>query len=362
MSLQLRFAPYTLHFNFAAGTSRGVFHHKKVWFIKLYEENDNSLFGLGEVAPIDRLSVDYNVSFEEELDKLSVAIRRSALPKNTEAVYKLVASLVPQELPSIRFALETAFLDLIHGGDREIFKNDFFKKHQKIPINGLVWMGDESFMKEQIDTKLAAGFSCLKMKIGAIDFVKERDLLRYIRKKYPKDKLTLRVDANGAFPTEECMLKLKALEEFDLHSIEQPIMPRQPEAMYLLCLKSKIPIALDEELIGINGRQNKIDLLKEIKPAYIILKPGLIGGFQSAAEWIDIAESLKIGWWITSALESNIGLNAICQFTAQYATTMHQGLGTGQLYENNIPSPLTIKGDHVFYSQEGNWDFTRVEF
>ena len=185
MSLQLRFAPYTLHFNFAAGTSRGVFHHKKVWFIKLYEENDNSLFGLGEVAPIDRLSVDYNVSFEEKLDKLSVAIRRSALPKNTEEVYKLVASLVPQELPSIRFALETAFLDLIHGGVREIFQNIFFKKQQKIPINGLVWMGDEAFMKEQIDTKLAAGFSCLKMKIGAIDFEKERDLQNELAKDEP---------------------------------------------------------------------------------------------------------------------------------------------------------------------------------
>lgn len=362
MSLQLKFTPYTLKFNFAAGTSRGVFHEKTVWFIKLYNEDDPLTFGLGEVAPIDRLSIDYSASFEIVLDKLASSISSCAMPANEGEVFNKVQELVPLELPSVRFALETAMLDLLYGGKREIFKNNFFSKEKKIPINGLVWMGDEDFMKSQIDLKIKSGFTCIKIKIGALDFETECKLLRYIRKNYPGKKLTVRVDANGAFRTEECMLKLRGLEQFDLHSIEQPIMPRQPEAMALLCLKTKLPIALDEELIGVYGKQDKTDLLNEIRPAYIILKPGLIGGFQSTKEWIEIAENMGIGWWITSALESNIGLNAICQFTAQYKIKTHQGLGTGQLFENNIPSPLTIEGENILYSQEGNWDLTRVVF
>lgn len=362
MSLQLKFTPYTLKFNFAAGTSRGVFHEKTVWFIKLYQGDDPLTFGLGEVAPIDRLSVDYSASFEVVLGKLATKISSCPMPAKEEEVFDRVEELVPRELPSVRFALETAMLDLINGGSREIFKNAFFRKEKKIPINGLVWMGDEDFMKGQIDLKIKSGFNCIKIKIGALDFETECKLLGYIRQNYPGKKLTVRVDANGAFRTEECMLKLKALEKFDLHSIEQPIMPRQPESMALLCIKTKLPIALDEELIGINGKANKTNLLNEIKPAYIILKPGLVGGFRSTMEWIEIAESMGIGWWITSALESNIGLNAICQFTSRYKIKTHQGLGTGQLYENNIPSPLAIEGENILYMQDGNWDLTRVAF
>ncbi|MFT7159999.1 MAG: o-succinylbenzoate synthase [Bacteroidia bacterium] len=362
MSLKLLFTPYILKFNFDAGTSRGVLKEKEVWFLKLFKEGNNATYGIGEVATIERLSVDYNVSFEDVLVKISAALSRCNLPNNSDEIFAFVQELVPEQLPAVRFALETAMLDLLNGGQRMIFENDFYKSSKEIPINGLIWMGDEAFMKEQIDAKLEAGFSCIKMKIGAIDFEAECQLLRYIRKNYPKEKLILRVDANGAFRTEDCMLRLKALEEFDLHSIEQPIMPKQPESMTLLGVKAKVPIALDEELIGINGRQQRTDLLEEIRPDYIVLKPGLLGGFKSASEWIEIAESLSIGWWITSALESNVGLNAICQFTAQYQNAMHQGLGTGQLFENNIPSPLKVKGEHVIYDPKGHWDLTGVDF
>lgn len=362
MSLKLLFTPYTLKFNFDAGTSRGVLREKEVWFLKLFEEGNNTIYGMGEVATIERLSVDYNASFEDALAKIARALSRYNLPNNAEEILAFVSELVPESLPAIRFGLETAMLDLLNGGKRLIFENGFYTEGKDIPINGLIWMGDEAFMKEQIDAKLEAGFSCIKMKIGAIDFEAECQLLRYIRKNYPKEKLILRVDANGAFRTEDCMLRLKALEEFDLHSIEQPIMPKQLESMTLLGIKSKVPIALDEELIGINRKQQRIELLKEIRPDYIVLKPGLLGGFKSTAEWIDIAEGLNIGWWITSALESNVGLNAICQFTAQYDNSIHQGLGTGQLFENNIPSPLKVNGHHIHYNQKGHWDLTGMEF
>ena len=362
MSLQLLFTPYNLKFKFAAGTSRGTLTEKQVWFVKVFDESNRSVFGIGEIATLARLSIDYLADFDEQLNKLAKSIGTHRLPSTEQEAYDLVHLLVPQSLPSLRFALEIALLDLINGGNREIFANNFFKGVLSIPINGLVWMGDGPFMKEQIDAKLKAGFSCLKMKIGAIDFDAECNLLRYIRKSYPPEKLTLRVDANGAFSTEDCLLKLKALEEFGLHSIEQPIMPRQPEAMNLICAKSRIPVALDEELIGVNGRNAKEKLLKEIEPAFIILKPGLLGGFYSTKEWIEIAERQNIGWWITSALESNVGLNAICQFTANYDVKMHQGLGTGQLFENNIPSPLNTNGDQISYHTDGYWDLSRLEF
>ncbi|MFY0651734.1 MAG: o-succinylbenzoate synthase [Cyclobacteriaceae bacterium] len=362
MALKLQYLPYNLKFKFDAGTSRGVLREKEVWYIKVFDEDHPKIFGLGEVATIERLSLDYDISFEEELEKLSAAIKEKRLPGTEEEVYELVQELVKVEHPSIAFALETALLDLMHGGRRLIFENNFYQGKSRIPINGLIWMGEKDFMKEQIDAKLRSGFTCLKVKIAALDFQDELELLRYIRSNYPKEKLTLRVDANGGFRTEDCMLRMKALEEFDLHSIEQPIMPKQSEAMSLLCKKTNIPIGLDEELIGISDIHEKEQLLNDIQPAYIILKPGLIGGFRSTKEWIELAESKDIGWWITSALESNVGLNVICQFTAKYEPADHQGLGTGQLFENNIESPLSIAGEYVSYSLKGSWDLTRLEF
>lgn len=355
MSLILDFKPLTLDFKFDAGTSRGVLKQKVSWLLKVYDHDKKYEFGIGEVAPLVGLSEDDKADMAFELEQLCLSLSESTLPATENEVLDLAEKLVPNRLPSIKFGLETALLDLLHGGRREIFQNGFYNGQLEIPINGLVWMGDEAFMKKQIDEKIASGFRCIKIKIGALDFDRELSVLRYIRSNCNKNDLTLRVDANGAFSTQKALLQLQKLEEFDLHSIEQPIMPRQRMSMQLLCVKSKTPIALDEELIGVHGRANKAELLDDICPQFIILKPTLVGGFRETSEWIELAEERNIGWWITSALESNIGLNAICQFTANYNSTMHQGLGTGMLYENNIESPLTIRGESIFYNEDFQW-------
>ena len=355
MSIILEFKPITLKFKMPAGTSRGILKEKTSWFLKIFNSNKKYEYGTGEVAPLEKLSIDWESDIEYELNQIGIELLKHTLPNSENGVFDLVSKLVPNNLPSIKFGLETALLDLFHGGNKEVFKNSFYRSQQKIPINGLVWMGDKSFMKKQIDEKIKAGFKCIKIKIGAIDFDEELELLKYIRSKYTQDILTIRVDANGAFSTQKALQKLKQLEAFDLHSIEQPIRQKQRMSMQLLCTKANIPIALDEELIDINGRADKEELLDDIMPDYIILKPSLLGGFRETAEWIEIAEQKNIGWWITSALEANIGLNAICQFTANYNTEMHQGLGTGSLFENNIDSPLTISGEEIFYDQKANW-------
>lgn len=223
-------------------------------------------------------------------------------------------------------------------------------------------MGDERFMLDQIDQKLKSGFSCIKIKIGAIDFDQECKILKSIRDKYSPDDIELRVDANGAFSKENVVEKLKTLSKFNIHSIEQPVKQGQLELMSELCLKTPIPIALDEELIGVFGFKNKMNLLEGIKPQYIILKPTLLGGLYETKEWISIAEELSIGWWITSALESNIGLNAVAQLTAEYNVDLPQGLGTGGLYFNNFPSPLSLEKEELFYRKGGKlWDMTQLD-
>ena len=362
MGLTLKFTKHVLKFKFDAGTSRGVLKTKDAWIIKIYDSNSPKVYGLGEISTIERLSFDYSVDFETELEELSEKLVSEQMPITVEGVFALVRKIVSVYRPAIRFGLETALLDLFHGGHFKIFDNGFFNSEQGIPINGLIWMGEKEFMKQQIDEKLKLGFKCIKLKIGAIDFDTECDLLKYIRSQYSADQLILRVDANGAFITQDVLKKLERLEEFDLHSIEQPIMPKQPEAMALVCEKSKVPVALDEELISVFGKREKSELLKEIKPDYIILKPSLVGGFAATAEWIEIAESQNIGWWITSALESNIGLNAICQFTNEYEYVGHQGLGTGQLFENNIHSPLAIQGEEIVFNQTLSWDYGDLKF
>ncbi|WP_420581822.1 o-succinylbenzoate synthase [Reichenbachiella sp.] len=362
MPLTLKFTKHVLKFKFDAGTSRGVLKTKEAWILKVYDSNSPKVYGLGEASTIERLSFDYSVDFENELEELSEKFALEEMPNTVEDVFALVRKTVSVYRPAIRFGLETALLDLYHGGQFKIFENDFFNNEQGIPINGLIWMGAKEFMKQQIDEKLKLGFNCIKLKIGAIDFDTECDLLKYIRSQYPADQLTLRVDANGAFVTQDVLKKLERLEEFELHSIEQPIMPKQPEAMALVCEKSKVPVALDEELIGVFGRREKTELLKDIKPDYIILKPSLVGGFEATTEWIEIAEAQGIGWWITSALESNIGLNAICQFTNEYEYIGHQGLGTGQLFENNIHSPLAIQGEEIVFNQTLSWDYGDLNF
>lgn len=362
MGLVLEYRKHTLNFKFDAGTSRGVLKTKDAWILKVYDAEDPKVYGLGEVSTIERLSFDYSVNFESEFDELKTQMAHMEKPQSTVGVYRMAMELVGIYRPALRFGLETALLDLMNGGQFKIFNNNFFEKGNGIPINGLIWMGDEEFMKKQIDEKLKLGFKCLKMKIGAIDFEIECKLLSYIRSKRNADQLVLRVDANGAFTTQEVLKRLDRLAEFDLHSIEQPIMPKQPEAMSLVCDKSSIPVALDEELIGVFNLQEKEALLNDIQPDFLVLKPALLGGFAATMEWIRIAEARDMGWWITSALESNIGLNAICQFTADQNYTGHQGLGTGQLYDNNFHSPLAIQGEEIIYHQSLSWEYGELGF
>jgi o-succinylbenzoate synthase len=344
---------HTLQFKFEAGTSRGTLKEKETWYLKLYAENQ--IIGIGEAGPLKGLSIEPLDEMETELEKVSEQLIGLQVPKSMEEVFEVAGQISPNGFPSIRFAIETALMDALHGGEKMIFNTDFYKGKERIPINGLIWMGNKEFMQKQIEEKLKAGFDCIKMKIGAIDFETEIKLLQSIRDQYNKNEITLRVDANGAFAPDEAMDKLVQLAKLDLHSIEQPIKAGQINEMAKLCPKTPLPIALDEELIGIYSYHDKVDLLKKIKPQYIILKPSLIGGIQSTLEWIKIAELMDIGWWMTSMLESNIGLNAICQLASYLKVKMPQGLGTGQLYHNNITSPISVENGETFYDIRKVW-------
>jgi o-succinylbenzoate synthase len=352
--IQFSYQPYLLKFRFDAGTSRGVLKEKICYFLKAVSKHNPEVIGWGESAPLPKLSIDDVQNFEEVLAGTVKRLSGISVLESESEVLKWVKSHISENFPSIRFAFETALLDLLNGGKKMIFDTPFFHSEKAMPINGLIWMGDREFMLNQIDKKLAEGYSCIKMKIGAIDFDQECNLLGYIRKQFGAEKVILRVDANGAFSTEEALNKLKILHEFDLHSIEQPIKQGQLPEMTSLCRLSPLPIALDEELIGIHEIEEKRKLLETIRPQYIILKPTLVGGIGSSREWIELAESMDIGWWMTSALESNIGLNAIAQFTSTYGIILPQGLGTGQLYHNNIDSPLRIEKGEIKYGYD-NW-------
>ncbi len=345
---------HTLQFKFEAGTSRGTLKEKDTWYLKLYAEN--KLVGIGEAGPLKGLSVEPLNQMEIELEKVCEQLIGLQIPTAMEEAFEIAHSVSPDGFPSIRFAVETTLFDAMNGGKKLIFGTPFYQGKERIPINGLIWMGSEEFMQRQIREKLDAGFNCIKMKIGAIDFETELKLLESIRDKYSHNEITLRVDANGAFKPSEALEKLSELAKLDLHSIEQPIKAGKTDDMAFLCNKTPLPIALDEELIGIHRKARKIELLEDIQPQYIILKPSLLGGIQSTMEWIKIAESMNIGWWMTSMLESNIGLNAICQLASYLKVKMPQGLGTGQLYHNNIASPISIANGETFYDVEKGWD------
>lgn len=333
---------YVLNFKRPSGTSRGVLTEKETWFIVL-EENGKK--GMGECGILRTLSIDDRPDYEE---KLRWTCENIHIGKD-----KLWESLI--EFPSIQFGVEMAFLSIESEHPFVLFPSEFTKGNQSILINGLVWMGEESFMKQQIEEKLVQGFSCIKLKIGAIDFQKELDLLRFIRSNFDENTIEIRVDANGAFDENEALDKLNQLAGFKLHSIEQPIAKNHTDTMAELCKVTPFPIALDEELIGVFSFDEKKQLLLKIRPHYIILKPSLIGGFRGTKEWIDLAQQLNIGWWITSALESNIGLNAIAQFTFLQNNSMPQGLGTGGLYTNNFDCPLEVKNGQLWYNSNENW-------
>ena len=342
--IKASYKKYILNFKQASGTSRGVLKTKESWFLIL-QSGDKQ--GIGECGLFRGLSVDDRPDYE---DKLKWVCKHIDL-----GLHALLSKLV--EYPSIQFGLETAFQSVVSKDKFELFPSKFTKNEDSIPINGLIWMGSEAFMQQQIVDKIKAGFSCIKMKIGAIDFQKEINLIKSIRNEFSSNDIELRVDANGAFHPSEALEKLKILSDFDLHSIEQPIKQGQIDEMAILCEKTPLPIALDEELIGVFSVTKKKELLQMINPQYIILKPSLVGGFCGSDEWINSAEKLNIGWWITSALESNIGLNAIAQFTYTKKSNLPQGLGTGGLFTNNFESPLKVKNGTLQYDNLKEWKF-----
>ena len=335
---------YILNFKRPSGTSRGILTDKETWFIVLEKDGKK---GVGECGILRGLSIDDRPDYEARLQWTCAHIH---LGEN-----QLWEALI--EFPSIQFGVEMAFQSLRSESPFLLLPSDFTNGEKSIPINGLVWMGSTSFMKQQIEEKLAEGFRCVKLKIGAIDFDTELQLLGYIRQHFTPEQIEIRVDANGAFYVSTALDKLIQLSEFKLHSIEQPIPKNNTDNMAELCKTTPIPIALDEELIGVFSLEEKEALLQKIKPQYIILKPSFIGGFRGTKEWISLAEKYKIGWWITSALESNIGLNAIAQWTFLQHNLMPQGLGTGALYTNNFDCPLVVSEGQLWYEKKHDWTF-----
>ena len=335
------FFKHNLEFNIPAKTSRDVLYEKPSWFIVIQNQNK---IGIGECSIIPGLSLDKLDDIESKL----------------EYVCKIISSekdLDPNELseyPAIKFALETAQKDLVLEKPFKLFDSHFSNYSDSIKINGLVWMGDIKYMQSQVIQKINSGFSCIKIKVGALEFESELELIKRIRADFSNHDLEIRLDANGAFETKDALDKLNRLSEFSIHSIEQPIKINQWHEMANLCESSPIPIALDEELIGINS--DRKNLIETINPAYLILKPSMIGGFQQCEEWIEVIKEKNIKWWVTSALESNVGLNAIAQWVYSKNNELRQGLGTGMLFKNNINSQLEIAGDTIFLNQKKKWD------
>lgn len=339
---------YILDFKIPSGTSRGVMTQKETWFLIL---NEKGKYGIGECGVLRGLSVDDVPDYEEKLSWVCANIQLG--------LEELLLQLT--NFPSIQFGLEQAFLSFQSENPFQLFPSGFTEKESPISINGLIWMGNEAFMLSQLEQKLKQGFQCIKMKIGAIDFKKELDILKSIRENFTVEQIELRVDANGAFSSAEALDKLETLSKFQMHSIEQPIKPGNWEKMAELCAKTPLPIALDEELIGIFDVTEKQHMLQTIRPQYIILKPSLVGGFRGSEEWINLAENQQVGWWATSALESNIGLNGIAQWTYAMETSIPQGLGTGSLYTNNFDSPLEVANGKLYYRGAKQWKTNLIE-
>lgn len=342
--MQATYKKYILNFKRPSGTSRGVLTQKETWFLLV---EDMGRTGIGECGVLRSLSYDDRPDYEEKLKWVCENIHLGE--------EKLWEEL--REFPSIQFGVEMAFRSFEAEDPFLLFPSEFTQGTASIPINGLVWMGEEQFMKEQIIEKIEQGFKCIKLKIGAINFETEIKLLKFIRKEFTSGEIELRVDANGAFKASEAMEKLKRLSELELHSIEQPIKQGQLQEMAALCDSTPLPIALDEELIGVTSVTEKQKLLQIIQPQYLIFKPSLIGGIKGIEEWINLARVRNTGWWITSALESNVGLNAIAQHAFTLNNRMPQGLGTGRLYTNNFQSPLEVENGRLWYKSKKEWTF-----
>lgn len=341
----------TLNPRFPLGTSKGVIHARTVWFLLAWDEERPAVKGIGEAAPFPGHSREFPADVRTKLVELCA--------DTSNWRQRLEGDLV--QVPSVRFAVEQCLKDLEASGSKVLFPSEFTLGRKGIPINGLVWMGDKATMRHRIQAQVDGGNRCVKMKIGALHIEDELDLLAGVRREFNADELTLRVDANGAFNHGNVMPVLNRLADLRVESIEQPIAPGLYESMTEVCANSPVPVALDEDLIGHNITQAKQDLLDHVRPQYIVIKPGMVGGWAAAKEWIDLAVQRNIGWWITSALESSIGLNAIAQWTATLGVSMPQGLGTGQVYADNIPAPLAVQAGALYYRPESAWDLSRTE-
>lgn len=338
--------PYTLIFSRPAGTSRGVYQTRRSWYIVLRSEDR---IGIGECAPLPNLSCDDIPNYQERIEHLCGLINAGVGVDFEEL----------RLYPSILFGFETALRDMV-ADNHILWKTPFSGGEAGMPINGLIWMGKHDYMLDQIDAKVQQGFKCLKLKVGAIDFEQELSLVQHIRERYASSELEIRLDANGGFSPDEVLSRLDRFSKYHIHSIEQPIMARQIAEMASLIKRTPIRVALDEELIGVNTFSQKRELLEEIRPHFIILKPSLHGGILGSSEWIELAGQFNVGWWITSALESNVGLNAIAQWCASLQVSVPQGLGTGMLFDNNVGSPLEIRGQELWYNGSGSWNFDGI--
>jgi len=346
--MQARWIERTLTPRFTLGTSKGSIEARTVWYLIAWNEARPEVQGIGEAALFPGHSKEFPADVRVKLIELC--------ERTDNWTQRLTTDLV--DVPSVRFAVEQCLKDLEAGGTKTLFPSEFTLGRKPIPINGLVWMGDKATMRQRIREQIEKGFSTMKMKIGAIGIDDELELLRAVRAEFGPADITLRVDANGAFSFADAPRVLDELARLQVHSIEQPIAPGLYELMAELCAASPMPIALDEDLIGLNQLDLKRDLLDHVKPQFIVIKPSLVGGWTATRAWIELAEARGIGWWITSALESSIGLNAIAQFTATLPITMAQGLGTGQVYTDNIPSPLLPEKGFLHYRPEVDWDLS----
>ena len=344
----ISYFPYPLHFKRPAGTSRGYLRTKVSYFFRMAYKDQPNVVGWGECGPIKGLSVDDWPNLVAQLDRVCERIN-AGQPLET---------LDLSQWPSIAFGLEMARLDLEHGGKRLLFPSDFSQGRAGLPLHGLIWMDSHEGILRQVANKVDQSFTCIKMKIGALDFEQECAVLADIRQRFPE--VQLRLDANGAYTPDDALRVLERLAHFDIHFLEQPIKPKQWSAMAKVCAESPIPIALDEELIGIHDNQQRKTLLETIQPQHIVLKPMLLGGFAAAEKWMELAEKLGIEWWINSSLESNVGLNAICQWTSALQTGRIHGLGTGMLYTNNVPSPIRLSGSRLHIDHSQAWDLSLI--
>ncbi len=344
--IRAEYCRYDLLFKEPATTSRETMNSKCTYYIKVYDDCNPGRFGIGECALFRGLSCDDRSDYEARLRKACRDIGKYADGDTADLA----------DFPSVRFGVETAVKDYLNGGERAVFPGAWRSGEKALTINGLVWMGNREEMFKRLQLKLEDGYRCVKFKIGGIDFDDELSLIAGVRERFAPNMLEIRLDANGAFSPADAMNRLERLAAFDIHSIEQPIRAGQWAEMARLCRESPVDIALDEELIGINTLPDKELMLSTITPQYIIFKPALCGGFSGGQEWIDVADRLGIGWWITSALESNIGLNAIAQWADSLNVVMPQGLGTGELYTNNIKSPVVRRGQKLSYDPSFNWE------